>query len=56
MIRKRVTDIGWTGEWPQIHTDESGPQKYDLIVGAVGVNSPALGLFEKLEKATNGQT
>jgi hypothetical protein len=50
VIQERVTDINCDGERPQIQTDNSGVQIYDLIVGAIGVNSPTIGLFEKLGK------
>lgn len=47
IIRGKVTDITWNGDKPQVHVSEK-QQVYDLIVGAVGVNSPSPGLFEKL--------
>jgi len=48
VIRDRVTDISWIERIPQVHTKDGQPKVYDLVVGAVGVNTPALGLFEKL--------
>jgi flavin-dependent dehydrogenase len=48
LICDRVTDIGWIEGKPQVHTKDGQPQVYDLVVGALGVNTPSLGLFEKL--------
>ncbi|MDP2731092.1 MAG: cyclic nucleotide-binding domain-containing protein [Dehalococcoidales bacterium] len=48
-IKERVTDLSWDGQKPQVHTKGREPRTYDLIVGAVGVNSPSGGLFEKLD-------
>jgi flavin-dependent dehydrogenase len=48
LIRGRVTDLSWAGDRPQVHVEGHEPQNYDLIVGAVGINSPAPTLFEKL--------
>lgn len=44
----RVTDIRWDGDKPQLEVKGADPQTYDLVVGAVGINSPDLKLFEKL--------
>lgn len=49
LMGEKVTDIGWAEGGPQVHTKEGRPQVYDLVVGAIGVNTPTLGLFEKLE-------
>jgi len=48
VFRGRVTDIGWDGERPRVYVKEGGTETYDLIVGAVGINSPTVALFEKL--------
>lgn len=48
LVRDRVSDISWNTEMPQVHVKGKAPQSYDLLVGAVGVNSPSLSLFEKL--------
>ncbi len=49
VVRERVHGIDWEDGRPQVKTRRGSPQIYDLIVGAVGVNSSALKLFEKLE-------
>jgi flavin-dependent dehydrogenase len=48
VVRERVTDVTWDNNKPQIHFGQDQTQTYDLIVGAVGVNSPSLNLFEKI--------
>lgn len=48
IISERVTDISWVEGKPQVSVKEGPPQVYDLIVGALGVNTPSLELFEKL--------
>ena len=48
VIQERVTDIIWVDGKPQIQIKEGEPQTYDLVVGAIGVNTPSLALFEKL--------
>lgn len=45
--RARVTDLGWDDGRPQVRTQD-GAATYDLVAGATGVNSAALGLFAKL--------
>ena len=47
IIRGKINDITRTGDTYQVHVSEK-QQEYDLIVGAVGVNSPSTDLFEKL--------
>ena len=44
----RVSELGWYGDKPQVKVKGREPQSYDLLVGAVGMNSPDLALFEKL--------
>ncbi|MFC1986580.1 cyclic nucleotide-binding domain-containing protein [Chloroflexota bacterium] len=48
LIRDRVTNLSWDGQKPRVHIKDSEPSMYDLIVGAVGVNSPTGDLFENL--------
>ena len=47
--QKRVTDVVWEGGNPQVKTKDNLPEQYDLLVVAVGVNSSALKLFEKMD-------
>ena len=47
VVPSRVTDAGWEGDRPVIHV-QGGVESYDLLVGAIGVNSSAWPLFEKL--------
>jgi flavin-dependent dehydrogenase len=47
-VRERVSGIDWQDGRPQVKTRSGPPQVYDLIVGAVGVNTSALELFENL--------
>ncbi len=49
LIQERVSDISWNEGRPQVHTRGGEPQTYDLLVLAIGVNSAALKLFEKLD-------
>jgi flavin-dependent dehydrogenase len=46
--RSRVTGLGWRDGKPEVRLGEAAPQAYDLLVGAVGVNSADLKLFEGL--------
>ena len=48
LISERVMDIDWSEGRPRISTKEGQPQVYDLLVGALGVNTPSLELIEKL--------
>jgi flavin-dependent dehydrogenase len=48
LIRGRVHDISWNNGRLQLTVKGKEPQVYDLLVGAVGVNSPSLSLFENL--------
>ncbi|MBI3950946.1 MAG: hypothetical protein HY314_10890 [Acidobacteria bacterium] len=48
LVRARVDDIGWQDGWPRVKTQAGSPQVYDLLVVAVGVNSAALKLFERM--------
>ena len=41
----RVSELGWYGDKPQAKVKGQPPQTYDLLVGAVGMNSPDLALF-----------
>lgn len=47
IVAARVNDVAWDGGRPQVHLKE-GTQTYDLLVGAVGVNSAGWQLFENL--------
>jgi flavin-dependent dehydrogenase len=46
LFPKHVNDLTWADGRPQVHFKD-GSQVYDLLVGAIGVNTPSLGLFEK---------
>lgn len=48
LIHGRVTGLTRNGDRPQVQVKETKPQTYDLVVGAIGVNSPSLTLFEDL--------
>lgn len=48
LIRGRVTDLARKDDLPQVQMKDKEPQTYDLVVGAIGVNSPSLALFENL--------
>ena len=48
LIRARVEDIAWDHGRPRVHARGQAAQTYDLLVGASGVNSGALKLFEQL--------
>ena len=47
VVPVRVSDAGWDGERPQVRLRDTA-ESYDLLVGAVGVNSGGWQLFEKL--------
>ena len=49
LIRGRVDDIGWKEGQPEVKVRDGSPRTYELLGVAIGVNSPALKLFEKLE-------
>ncbi len=46
--RRRVSALAWKDGKPELQAGNQRPQTYDLLVGAVGVNSPDLKLFESL--------
>ena len=48
LVKERVTDIVLEGGKPRIVTKDGQSEPYDLVVGAIGVNTPSLELFEKL--------
>ncbi len=48
VIRERVDGIAWAGGKPRVVTKGGTSEPYDLLVGAVGVNSTALKTFEGL--------
>ncbi len=46
--RGRVSNLRWNDGRPELQVGTLPPKTYDLLVGAVGVNSPDLKLFENL--------
>jgi flavin-dependent dehydrogenase len=46
IIRERVTETVMIDGKPRVTTKSGHPEEYDLLVGALGVNSPDLKLFE----------
>ncbi len=46
IVRDRVTGVAMTGGRPRITTKSGLSEEYDLLVGALGVNSAELSLFE----------
>lgn len=48
IVKERITDLSWAGDKPQVHYREGQTQVYDLVAGAIGVNTPSISLFEKL--------
>jgi flavin-dependent dehydrogenase len=48
VTRERVEEILWKNGRPQIKTKCGEPDAYDLLVVAVGINSPTLKLFEDM--------
>jgi flavin-dependent dehydrogenase len=49
IVRDRVTDLTWQDGKPCVHLKDKEPMACDLLVGAIGVNTPSLALFEKLK-------
>ncbi len=49
VIRERVIDLQYNSAFPQITTKSGESFKYDLVAGAVGVNTTALKLFKDLK-------
>lgn len=49
LIEDRVVDVVWSNGRPQIKTRGGIERSYDLLVVAVGVNSPTLKLFQDLD-------
>jgi flavin-dependent dehydrogenase len=47
-LKSRVTEIHWENDRPMLKTNDGSEQSYDLLVGAVGVNSTGLKLFQDL--------
>lgn len=47
IVPARVTDLAWRDGRPEVRFQDAS-EVYDLLVGATGVNSPGLQLFEKL--------
>lgn len=48
LIQRRVEAVTWEKDRPVVQAKDSEPQPYDLVIGAVGVNSPSLKIFEGL--------
>ncbi len=48
IVRERVTDAGMVDGKPRVTTISGPSEAYDLLVGALGVNSPDLKFFENL--------
>lgn len=48
LVRERVESLGWKDGRPEVKTKNGRCESYDLLVGAVGVNSSALRLFESM--------
>ncbi len=48
LYSKKVRKLLWKEGKPEVHADGDSASTYDLLVGAVGVNSPDLKLFEAL--------
>lgn len=48
LIADRVVDVSWSDSRPEVKTRSGTVHSYDLLVVAVGVNSPALKLFQDL--------
>jgi flavin-dependent dehydrogenase len=49
VVRERVDSVEWTNGKPRVVTKSGVGGEYDLLVGAVGVNSPFLKYFESLD-------
>lgn len=49
LVPQRVDELSWIDGMPEVKTRMGLPQTYDLVVGAVGVNTNALKLFRGLE-------
>ena len=48
VIQDRVHDVRWSEGRPQVAIQPNAPQTYDLLAVAVGVNTSALHLFERI--------
>ncbi len=46
LVRNRVDHLTWDGGKPRVRTQSGVEATYELLVGAVGINSSALRLFE----------
>jgi len=49
IVNDRVVDVSWSDGRPEVKTKDSFCRSYDLLAVAVGVNSPALKLFEAMD-------
>ncbi|MHC4513455.1 MAG: NAD(P)/FAD-dependent oxidoreductase, partial [Planctomycetota bacterium] len=54
-VQERVAEVGIDNELPQLRTTKGTEASYDLLVGAVGVNSPLLKNLEGLRNYTPPQ-
>ena len=48
LIRQRVDGLSWDDGRPQVSVKKQAPVTYDLLVGAVGINTRAIELFADL--------
>ena len=48
VIQDRVQDVRWSEGRPQVAVHRNAPQTYDLLAVAIGVNTSALHLFERI--------
>lgn len=48
VVRARVEDITRDGDRPRVHVRSGEARTYDLLIGAMGVNSTLVKLFERL--------
>jgi flavin-dependent dehydrogenase len=49
VVKLRVDDVNWNDGRPQVKPPNGSAQPYDLLAAAVGVNSPALKLFQGMD-------
>jgi len=48
LVSERVTDLAWADSKPLVQIKDGVSHTYDLVVGAIGVNTPSLAMFENL--------
>ncbi len=49
IVNDRAVDVTWVDGRPEVKTKDNFCRRYDLLAVAVGVNSPALKLFEAMD-------